>query len=407
MLSPLDDLPIHQVAQPVRQPGTSDRNFYDRYYFNCHPCSDELFLVMGMGQYPNLGVQDAFALVRRGDEHRVVRASRELGLDRLDTSVGPFRVEVIEGLKTLRCTLDAPEHGLSYDLTWTGYVPAFQEPRPRRPQRQRPRLPRRLPPRAARLVVRHRSRSTASPTTSPPTTGGGAATARGASARSASPRRPATWPPSRPSRSAGSTRRSAWRTTRWCFICQERGDGSRVLEEAVRLWPDGGVDHLGRPEHDLQWNAAGPGLFGIVEKGTHPPRRPRGDGRAGAPGPHRCRHRLRLRRRRLEARRLPGRAGGPGQGLGPAAPTRAEAPCSASSTPSPGSRPTARPAGASSSGCTSDARAQGAPAVELAAESSRCPGQARSLTLDVEHGVGALAPTHHCRVVEERLARGV
>ena len=41
---------------------TSDRNFYDRYYFNCHPCSDELFLVMGMGQYPNLGVQDAFAL---------------------------------------------------------------------------------------------------------------------------------------------------------------------------------------------------------------------------------------------------------------------------------------------------------------------------------------------------------
>ena len=52
------------------------------------------------------------------------------------------------------------------------------------------------------------------------------------------------------------------------FICQERGDGSRVLEEAVRLWPNGGVDHLGRPEHDLQWNAAGPGLFGLVEKGT-------------------------------------------------------------------------------------------------------------------------------------------
>ena len=96
MLSPLDDLPIDQVAQPVRQPGTSDRNFYDRYYFNCHPCSDELFLIIGQGQYPNLGVQDAFALVRRGDEHRVVRASRELGLDRLDTSVGPFAVEVIE-----------------------------------------------------------------------------------------------------------------------------------------------------------------------------------------------------------------------------------------------------------------------------------------------------------------------
>ena len=52
------------------------------------------------------------------------------------------------------------------------------------------------------------------------------------------------------------------------FICQERGDGSRVLEEAVRLWPDGRVDHLGRPEHDLRWNAAGPGLFGLVEGAT-------------------------------------------------------------------------------------------------------------------------------------------
>ena len=79
MLSPLDDLPIHQVAQPVRQPGTSDRNFYDRYYFNCHPCSDELFLIKGMGQYPNLGVQDAFALVHRGDEHRVVQSVPRAG----------------------------------------------------------------------------------------------------------------------------------------------------------------------------------------------------------------------------------------------------------------------------------------------------------------------------------------
>src|SRR4026209_1525291 len=128
MLSPLDDLPIHQVAQPVRQPGTSDRHVYDRHYFNCHPCSDELFLVMGMGQYPNLGVQDAFACVRRGDQHHVVRASRELG-DRMDTTVGPFRVEVIEGLRRVRVILEPSEHSLAFDLTWEGAIPAFEEPR--------------------------------------------------------------------------------------------------------------------------------------------------------------------------------------------------------------------------------------------------------------------------------------
>jgi hypothetical protein len=93
----MDDYPLHQIPDVVRHVGTSDRNFYDRYYFNLFDRRGGLMLVMGLGQYPNLGVQDAFALARRGTEHRVVRASRALG-DRSDTSVGPFRVEVIEPL---------------------------------------------------------------------------------------------------------------------------------------------------------------------------------------------------------------------------------------------------------------------------------------------------------------------
>ena len=67
MLSRMDDYPLHQIADVIRHVGTSDRNFYDRYYFNLHGSSDDLFMVMGMGQYPNLGVQDAFACARRGD----------------------------------------------------------------------------------------------------------------------------------------------------------------------------------------------------------------------------------------------------------------------------------------------------------------------------------------------------
>jgi hypothetical protein len=129
-LSPLDDHPVHQTSQVMRHVATSDRNFYDRYYFNCHARSDDLMLIIGMGQYPNLGVTDAFACVRHGDTHRVVRASRELLADRMDTGVGPFRVEVLEGLKRLRVTLDpTPAHGLSFDLTWEGAIPATLEPR--------------------------------------------------------------------------------------------------------------------------------------------------------------------------------------------------------------------------------------------------------------------------------------
>lgn len=128
MLSSMDDYPLHQVAEPIRFAGTSDRNFYDRYYFNLHASSDDLFMVMGLGQYPNLAVQDAFAVVRRGGRHLVVRASRELG-DRGDTSVGPFRVEVRRPLEQLRFVLEPNEHGIACDLVWNGSIAAFLEPR--------------------------------------------------------------------------------------------------------------------------------------------------------------------------------------------------------------------------------------------------------------------------------------
>jgi len=74
MLSSMDDYPLHQIAEPIRFVGTSDRNFYDRYYFNLHASSGELFMVMGLGQYPNLAVQDAFVSVTHAGRHHVVRA---------------------------------------------------------------------------------------------------------------------------------------------------------------------------------------------------------------------------------------------------------------------------------------------------------------------------------------------
>src|SRR5215468_3461502 len=109
MLSSMDDYPLHQIAEPIRFVGTSDRNFYDRYYFNLHASSDDLFMVMGMGQYPNLAVQDAFACVTRKGTHHVVPNTTVLG-NSMDTSGQPFRVEVLDGLKPLRFLLEPTEH---------------------------------------------------------------------------------------------------------------------------------------------------------------------------------------------------------------------------------------------------------------------------------------------------------
>ena len=130
-ISAWDDFPVHQTSEYVRHPATSDRNFYDRYYFNLHPSSGEYFAIFGLGQYPNLGTTDAYLAVTRGDDHLVVRASKPL-TDRSDISVGPVRVEVIEPLRKLRVIVepDRPSDSqLAMDVTWTSPIDPFEEPR--------------------------------------------------------------------------------------------------------------------------------------------------------------------------------------------------------------------------------------------------------------------------------------
>jgi hypothetical protein len=126
---PLDEYPLHQAPLSMAYPTTSDRNFYDRCYFNAHDRTGNLFLITGLGVYPNLGVIDAYATLRTGDEQVAVRMSDALGTDRLDQRVGPYRIEVVEPLEKIRIVCDAADHGLGFDLTWDGSFPAVEEPR--------------------------------------------------------------------------------------------------------------------------------------------------------------------------------------------------------------------------------------------------------------------------------------
>jgi hypothetical protein len=127
-LSSWDDFPVHQAPEFIAHPGTSDRNFYDRYYFNMYPKSAEWSAIFGFGQYPNLGVVDAFVDVRLGEGQHIVRASAPLK-DRADLSVGPFHIEVLEPLRRLRVVVDPTEHDVAMDVTWEGHIPAVAEPR--------------------------------------------------------------------------------------------------------------------------------------------------------------------------------------------------------------------------------------------------------------------------------------
>src|ERR1700738_5273390 len=128
MLGPTDEFPIHQVPQPISWPGSSDRNFYDRSYFNAHDRTGDIFLISGIGYYPNLGVKDAFVLVRRGDTQTAVHVSDGIDSDRLNQHVLGYRVEVSEPLHKLRIILEETE-GIAVDLTWNGLFDVIQEQR--------------------------------------------------------------------------------------------------------------------------------------------------------------------------------------------------------------------------------------------------------------------------------------
>jgi hypothetical protein len=127
MLSKADDYPVHQRPEPIAYAGT-DRNFYDRYFFNAQSPDGSRFLAAALGVYPHLNVMDAAVCWLEKGVQRSVFASRLLGMERMDTGVGPIRVEVVEPLKRLRLTLDTTD-GLAADLLFEGRHAPIEEPR--------------------------------------------------------------------------------------------------------------------------------------------------------------------------------------------------------------------------------------------------------------------------------------
>ncbi|PRZ44297.1 hypothetical protein CLV47_101423 [Antricoccus suffuscus] len=128
MLTKADDYPIHQTPDPVAFAGT-DRNFYDRYFFNGYTRTGDVFFSAALGVYPQLNITDAsFCLVHKGVQHNV-HASRHLGMERLDTEVGPIKVTVLEPLRSLRVTVDSNDQGITADLTFHARAVPVQEPR--------------------------------------------------------------------------------------------------------------------------------------------------------------------------------------------------------------------------------------------------------------------------------------
>jgi hypothetical protein len=129
MLSRLDDYPIHQTLSPVAHPSTTDRNFYDRYWFNGFEREGGFYFAVAMGLYPNRRVQDAaISIVKDGVQH-ALHASRLAPDDPSETSVGPIRIEVVKPMRELRVVAESNQTGFAADLRFRATTGSIEEGR--------------------------------------------------------------------------------------------------------------------------------------------------------------------------------------------------------------------------------------------------------------------------------------
>jgi hypothetical protein len=246
----LDEFPIHQAPLPMDRAASSDRNFYDRCYLNAHDNAGEVFLIAGLGTYPNLGVRDAFATVRVKDHQFSLRLSDALEARSLEQRVGPLRIEVLEPLESLRLTCDHEQVG--FDLTWTGSFPAVLEQR------------------HTMLDANNRPTLDAQRFAQVGTwTGSLQADGTTYDVKDWSGTRDRSWgirpigEPETPGRSAEQALEGFW----WLYaplrfddfavivIVQESPDGFRTLNDAVRVFPDGRVEQLGWPRIEIDYES--------------------------------------------------------------------------------------------------------------------------------------------------------
>lgn len=130
MLNNLDEYPIHQTPEPLAHPATSDRNFYDRTWFNGFTADGSTYFGAGMAIYPHRNILDcAFSVVRKDSRQFNFYASRRAPSERTEMNAGPFRIEVVVPMRRSRIILEENESGLRCDLVFTARTSAIEEAR--------------------------------------------------------------------------------------------------------------------------------------------------------------------------------------------------------------------------------------------------------------------------------------
>lgn len=126
MLSPYDELPVHQTSRPLSVVADTNLAFDDGYYFGAFSAVEQTFCYQGLRISPNTDLIGGYVGVQRAGRQRTVRFSRTWRGD-YDLAVGPYRVTIVEPYRHIRLQLAPNESGLACDIDWYGASPAYVE----------------------------------------------------------------------------------------------------------------------------------------------------------------------------------------------------------------------------------------------------------------------------------------
>jgi hypothetical protein len=119
-LSQPDEYFTHQVAYPHAMVGSSDPSWRERYWVSWQDTVDkDTVLTLGIGQYPNQDVQEAYAVLSAGGQQHNLRLARALAPANDQMHVGPLRIEIVRPFEEVRFILEENPSGLAFDITWT------------------------------------------------------------------------------------------------------------------------------------------------------------------------------------------------------------------------------------------------------------------------------------------------
>lgn len=128
MLTPQDDLIGHQTPTTFDHVVSSDPAWMERLWYTGHPVpGGEAVFDIGLGYHPNRNVMDGFAGIELGGTQYNFRVSRRARPNPLETTIGPLKIEVLEGLRRHRLSLAPNESGLSFDLEFIASMNPHEE----------------------------------------------------------------------------------------------------------------------------------------------------------------------------------------------------------------------------------------------------------------------------------------